>query len=67
MPDDFTSDDFRRTCKFKLSLFRFETELTGGSALNIQGENFYKNRAIVDDIKKLADKKGCSVTQVAIA
>ncbi|KAJ4374113.1 hypothetical protein N0V83_002852 [Neocucurbitaria cava] len=32
-----------------------------------QGENFYKNRAIVDEIKKLASKKGCTLTQVALA
>ncbi|KAK1147795.1 hypothetical protein N8T08_000308 [Aspergillus melleus] len=32
-----------------------------------QGENFYKNRAIVDEIKKLADRKGCSITQIALA
>ncbi|KAF2719842.1 Aldo/keto reductase [Polychaeton citri CBS 116435] len=32
-----------------------------------QGENFYKNRAIVDEIKKLAAKKGCTITQVALA
>ncbi|KAL4910561.1 hypothetical protein BDW74DRAFT_164452 [Aspergillus multicolor] len=32
-----------------------------------QGENFYKNKAIVDEIKKLAAKKGCSVAQIALA
>ncbi|RJE24661.1 reductase [Aspergillus sclerotialis] len=32
-----------------------------------QGENFYKNRAIVDEIKKLASKKGCSISQIALA
>ncbi|KAL3477468.1 NADP-dependent oxidoreductase domain-containing protein [Aspergillus californicus] len=32
-----------------------------------QGENFYKNKAIVDEIKKLANKKGCSVAQIALA
>ncbi|GLA09408.1 hypothetical protein AnigIFM60653_011729 [Aspergillus niger] len=32
-----------------------------------QGENFYKNKAIVDEIKKLATKKGCSVAQIALA
>lgn len=32
-----------------------------------QGENFYKNKAIVDEIKKLATKKGCTTTQVALA
>jgi aryl-alcohol dehydrogenase-like predicted oxidoreductase len=32
-----------------------------------QGENFYKNRAIVDEIKKLASHKGCTLTQIALA
>jgi aryl-alcohol dehydrogenase-like predicted oxidoreductase len=32
-----------------------------------QGENFYKNRAIVDEIKKLASRKGCTLTQIALA
>ncbi|OLN87187.1 Aldo-keto reductase yakc [NADP(+)] 2 [Colletotrichum chlorophyti] len=32
-----------------------------------QGENFYKNKAIVDEIKKLAEKKGCTLPQIALA
>ncbi|KAL2864328.1 putative aldo-keto reductase (YakC) [Aspergillus lucknowensis] len=32
-----------------------------------QGENFYKNRAIVDEIKKLASRKGVSTSQIALA
>lgn len=32
-----------------------------------QGENFYKNKAIVDLIRKLATRKGCSVAQIALA
>ncbi|KAL4895183.1 NADP-dependent oxidoreductase domain-containing protein [Aspergillus ambiguus] len=32
-----------------------------------QGENFYKNRAIVEEIKKLASRKGCTTGQVALA
>ncbi|KAK4156575.1 NADP-dependent oxidoreductase domain-containing protein [Chaetomidium leptoderma] len=32
-----------------------------------QGENFYKNRAIVGEMQKLAAKKGCTTTQVALA
>ncbi|GAB7340214.1 hypothetical protein MBLNU457_6681t2 [Dothideomycetes sp. NU457] len=31
------------------------------------GENFYKNRAIVEEIKKLAERKGCTLTQIALA
>lgn len=32
-----------------------------------QGENFYKNKAIVDEIKKLATRKKCTVAQIALA
>ncbi|KAE8154065.1 putative aldo-keto reductase [Aspergillus avenaceus] len=32
-----------------------------------QGENFYKNRAIVDELKTIAAKKGCRVSQIALA
>jgi len=32
-----------------------------------QGENFYKNLAIVTEIKKLAQKKGCTTGQIALA
>ncbi|KAH6961921.1 NADP-dependent oxidoreductase domain-containing protein [Ilyonectria sp. MPI-CAGE-AT-0026] len=32
-----------------------------------QGDNFYKNRNIVDEIKKLAEKKGCTLSQIALA
>lgn len=32
-----------------------------------QGDNFYKNKAIVEEIKKLADQKGCKITQIALA
>lgn len=37
------------------------------SVPKFQGENFYKNKAIVDEIKKLATRKGCSVAQIALA
>ncbi|KAH8773420.1 NADP-dependent oxidoreductase domain-containing protein [Diaporthe sp. PMI_573] len=32
-----------------------------------QGENFYKNKAIVEEIKKLATRKGCTLPQIALA
>ena len=32
-----------------------------------QGENFYANKKIAENFKKLAQAKGCSVTQVALA
>ncbi|KAH7413508.1 NADP-dependent oxidoreductase domain-containing protein [Cadophora sp. MPI-SDFR-AT-0126] len=37
------------------------------SSPKFQGENFYKNLAIVDEIKKLAKKKGCTTGQIALA
>ncbi|KAJ4129467.1 hypothetical protein NW765_016340 [Fusarium oxysporum] len=32
-----------------------------------QGNNFYKNKAIVDELKKLSSRKGATVTQIALA
>jgi len=32
-----------------------------------QGENFYKNLELVEKIKTLADKRGCTPSQLAIA
>ena len=32
-----------------------------------QGENFYKNKAIVEEIRALATKKKCTVAQIALA
>lgn len=32
-----------------------------------QGENFYNNKRIVEEIKKLASAKGCTLTQIALA
>ncbi|BCS28082.1 uncharacterized protein APUU_61130A [Aspergillus puulaauensis] len=55
--DDFqfkSPDDFAAT-DFRRTVPKF------------QGENFYKNKAIVDEIKKLASWKGCSVAQIALA
>ncbi|KAL4792262.1 NADP-dependent oxidoreductase domain-containing protein [Aspergillus venezuelensis] len=37
------------------------------SSPKFQGENFYANRAIVEEIKKLAGKKGVSISQIALA
>ncbi|PMD45935.1 Aldo/keto reductase [Hyaloscypha variabilis F] len=37
------------------------------SVPKFQGSNFHANRAIVEEIKKLASKKGCKITQVALA
>ncbi|KAJ5578452.1 aldo/keto reductase [Penicillium hispanicum] len=71
-PDDFAPTDFRRTG----TLVPSHMARSRGFALTLplrhavpkfQGENFYKNKAIVDEIKKLATKKGCSVAQIALA
>ncbi|KAJ5456891.1 hypothetical protein N7530_012165 [Penicillium desertorum] len=32
-----------------------------------QGDNFYKNRAIVEEMKKLAARKGCKTSQISLA
>lgn len=37
------------------------------SSPKFQGENFYKNKAIVEEIKKLAERKRCSTAQLALA
>jgi aryl-alcohol dehydrogenase-like predicted oxidoreductase len=37
------------------------------SVPKFQGENFYKNKAIVENLKKLAAKKGCTTPQIALA
>ena len=45
----------------------FMLTLLSAIAPKFQGENFYKNRAIVDEIKKLSSRKGCSISQIALA
>lgn len=69
-PDDFAPDDFRRTGTYD-SGAQSERGLTGADVMMIvpkfQGENFYHNKAIVDEIKKLAARKNCTVAQVALA
>jgi len=41
--------------------------LTLPTAPNFQGENFCKNEAIVEEIKKLVKRKGCTTSQIALA
>jgi aryl-alcohol dehydrogenase-like predicted oxidoreductase len=36
-------------------------------APKFQGDNFYKNKEIVEAIKKLAARKGCKISQIALA
>jgi aryl-alcohol dehydrogenase-like predicted oxidoreductase len=43
-----------------------ETPLTR-QAPKFQGQNFYDNKRIVSQIKTLAQRKGCTLTQVALA
>jgi aryl-alcohol dehydrogenase-like predicted oxidoreductase len=37
------------------------------TAPKLQGDNFYANKAIVEEVKKLAKRKGCTTAQVALA
>ena len=37
------------------------------TAPKFQGENLFNNKAIVDELKKIAQRKGCSTPQVALA
>lgn len=68
-PDDFPEDDARRNCRppFHVckKVFRSDTAFFLGP--KFQGENFTKNKAIVDEIKKLAAQKKCTTTQLALA
>lgn len=68
-PDDFTEGDFRRGCKLsRPPLHRgMYPRLTLATAPKFQGENFYKNKVIVKEIKKLAVRKSCTLPQVALA
>jgi aryl-alcohol dehydrogenase-like predicted oxidoreductase len=65
-PEEFADDDIRKSCSYCLQSFSMNTA-NKCLAPKFQGENFYKNRAIVEEIKGLAKKKGCSLTQLALA
>jgi len=43
------------------------TQPTKSTAPKFQGQNFYDNKRIVAQIKTLAQRKGCSLTQIALA
>ncbi|KAL4798539.1 Aldo/keto reductase [Aspergillus venezuelensis] len=34
---------------------------------NYQGDNFYKNKAIVEEMKNISSRRGCALSQVALA
>ena len=55
------------SCCKALNRPEIKVVLTSPLAPKFQGENFFKNKAIVEEIKKLATKKGCTLTQVALA
>ena len=40
---------------------------TNPTVPKFQGQNFYDNKKIVSQIKLLAERKGCTLTQVALA
>lgn len=70
-PDDFSPKDLRSTGKWT-SLFHCRpfhsmvlTYIT--TVPKFQGENFYKNKAIVEEMKKLAVRRGCTTAQIALA
>lgn len=57
-----------QVCRFMFCFFIYQLlKCTGSTAPKFQGENFYKNLAIVEEIKKLASRKGCSISQIALA
>lgn len=66
-PDDFAPDDFRRTGKSELNCDVMKIYLTYPAVPKFQGQNFYDNKKIVEQIKTLAQRKGCTLTQVALA
>lgn len=37
------------------------------SVPKFQGENFYHNKAIVEELKKVAARRGCPTSQIALA
>jgi hypothetical protein len=69
-PDDFAPDDFRRTGESYHFNEMTKSEIADVQAVaapKFQGDNFYKNKAIVEEIKKLAARKGCTLSQIALA
>lgn len=82
-PEDFAEDDFRRTGTSNFNQSRQKRQSTrrykGPKRMlakpilfihivpKFQGANFYANKKIVEQIKTLAQRKGCTLTQVALA
>lgn len=69
-PDDFELDDYRRqsmcTILFLL-LIAAMALLTQPTVPKFQGDNFYANKRIVDGFKDIAQRKKCTLPQVALA
>lgn len=51
----------------KFSLEHEDTNISHLPVPKFQGQNFYNNKRIVDSIKTLAQRKGCTLTQIALA
>lgn len=73
-PEDFNDQDYRRESTLNLlptaamSLhWSQHTNKTSSAVPKFQGENFYANKKISEGFKELAKRKGCTVTQVALA
>lgn len=66
-PDDFAPDDFRRGCTSSTIPTVCGITANHPIAPKFQGENFHQNKKIVDEIKKLAVRKGVKLTQIALA
>lgn len=71
-PDDFAPNDLRRTSRSTcLSHIDHSIHCVMLTDITIvpkfQGENFHQNKAIVEEIKKLAARRGCTTAQVALA
>lgn len=62
-----TSVEVVRLLNQQISASHHNADSTHSAVPKFQGENFYKNKAIVEEIKKLAERKGCSLPQVALA
>lgn len=59
--------DFVVTMASKFSLEHEDTNISHLPVPKFQGQNFYNNKRIVDSIKTLAQRKGCTLTQIALA
>lgn len=76
-PEDFAPDDFRRSCEYTFlsssgpphpsSTSKTTNLFSPSAAPKFQGANFHANAAIRSEISALAQRKQCSLAQVALA